>query len=329
MLDRRECAKAAFWVIALGVPLVSASQSEEQVRRVGFLSGGPRPADGAVPAPLRNALDSASGADGRRIVYEGRWSQGHPEQLPGLAAELIALKVDAIVTVGGPPAGVVKQTTKVVPLVVINAGDVVETGLVASLAHPGGNITGIDDPAAVLSAKRLEFVKELVPRAQQVAVLWNASDSAMTLRFHAIEKAAPVLGVTIDPLPVREPDDFAVALAAMNKTRPDAVMMITDALTILNRQRVIDYAAMQRIPAVYEYAAEVRAGGLLSYGADAAENMALAADYVYRIIKGAKPADLPVAQPKRYHLTINMSTARSLGLVIPASLLIRADEVIP
>ncbi|WP_213953097.1 MULTISPECIES: ABC transporter substrate-binding protein [unclassified Variovorax] len=329
MIDRRGWTKAAFAAIALGVPLVSASQSGEQIRRIGFLSGGPRPPDGLAPAPLRNALDAAGSADGRRIVYEARWSQGHPEQLPGLAAELVALKVDAIVTVGGPPAAVAKQATKTVPVVVINAGDVVETGLVASLAHPGGNITGIDDPAAVLSAKRLEFVKELVPRAQRVAVLWNAGDGAMTLRFHSIEKAAPVLGVAIDPLPVREPDDFNVALAAMNKARPDAVMMITDALTILNRKRVIDYAAMQRIPAVYEYAAEVRAGGLLSYGADAGENMALAADYVYRIIKGAKPADLPVAQPKRYHLTINMSTASSLGLSIPTSLLIRADEVIP
>ena len=328
MIDRREWVLTACAVVAYGLPRTSASQAEEQVRRVGFLSGGPRPPDGLVPAPLRKALDAASGADGRRIVYEGRWSQGRPEQLPGLAAELVALKVDAIVTVGGPPAAVVKQTTKMVPLVVINAGDVVETGLVASLAHPGGNITGIDDPAAVLSAKRLEFVKELVPRAQRVAVLWNAADSAMTLRFHASEKAAPVLSVMIEPLPVREPDDFAVALAAMNQTRPDAVMMITDALTILNRQRVIDYAAMQRIPAVYEYAAEVRAGGLLSYGADAAENMALAADYVYRIIKGAKPADLPVAQPKRFHLTINMATARNLGLSIPPSLLLRADEVI-
>ncbi|MEJ8846574.1 ABC transporter substrate-binding protein [Variovorax rhizosphaerae] len=329
MIDRRGWAMAACVVIALGMPRVGAAQSDEQIRRVGFLSGGPRPPDGAVPAPLRNALDTAIGADGKRITYEGRWSQGRPEKLPGLAAELIALKVDAIVTVGGPPAAVAKQATKTVPVVVINAGDVVETGLVSSLARPGGNITGIDDPAAVLSAKRLEFVKELVPRAQHVAVLWNASDSAMTLRFHSIEKAAPVLGVSIDPLPVREPDDFNVALAAMNQARPDAVMMITDALTILNRQRVIDYAAMQRLPAVYEYAAEVRAGGLLSYGADAAEIMALAADYVYRIIKGAKPADLPVAQPKRYHLTINMATARSLGLSIPASLLLRADEVIP
>ncbi|MEJ8823739.1 ABC transporter substrate-binding protein [Variovorax humicola] len=328
MIDRRGCFVATLVVIALGVPLVGASQSEEQIRRIGFLAGGARPPDGAVPAALRNAIDAAGSADGRRIVYEGRWSQGHPEMLPGLAAELIALKVDAIVTVGGPPAAAAKQAAKTVPVVVINAGDVVETGLVASLGHPGGNVTGIDDPAAVLSAKRLEFVKELVPRAQRVAVLWNARDRAMTLRFHAIEKAAEVLGVTIDPLPVREPDDFNVALAAMNRTRPDALMMITDSLTILNRQRVIDYAAMQRIPAVYEYAAEVRAGGLLSYGADAAENMALAADYVYRIIKGAKPADLPVTQPNRFHLTINMGTARTLGLAFPQSLLLRADEIV-
>ncbi len=151
----------------------------------------------------------------------------------------------------------------------------------------------------------------------------------MTLRYRSIEKAALPMGVAIEPLAVREPDDFNDALAAMNRVRPDALMMVTDSLTILNRQRVIDYAAAERIPAVYEFATEVRAGGLLSYGSDLPEIMALAADYVSRILKGAKPADLPVAQPNRYVLAINMKTANTLGLAIPQSLLLLTDGVIP
>jgi putative ABC transport system substrate-binding protein len=204
----------------------------------------------------------------------------------------------------------------------------VETGLVASLARPGGNVTGVNDPASVLSAKRLEILKELVPAAKRVAVLWNAGDQAMTLRYREIEKAAQVLRVTIDPLGVREPDDFNVALAAMSRTRPDALMLVTDALTTLNRQRVLDYAAAQRIPAMYEFAGAVQAGGLMSYGSDTGESFKLAADYVDKILKGARPADLPVEQPNRYFLVINLKTAKALSLAIPQSLLLRADEVI-
>ena len=187
---------------------------------------------------------------------------------------------------------------------------------------------GVNDPAAVLSAKRLEILKELVPATTKVAVLWNASDQAMTLRYRAIEKAAQVLRVNIAPLAVREPDDFNGALAAMNRARPDALMLVTDALTTLNRQRVLDYAAANRIPAMYEFAAAVQAGGLMSYGSDVGESFKLAAEYVDRILKGAKPGDLPVQQPNRYFLVINLKTAKALGLTIPQSLLVRADEVI-
>lgn len=312
----------------LGISLAAAAQQPGKIWRVGFLAGNLRPQDGAAPAPLRKAIAALGYTEGKDIVYESRWGEVRNERLPALAAELAALKVDAIVTRGGPSALAAKQATRTIPIVVMYAGDTVETGLVASLARPGGNVTGINDPAAVLSAKRLEFVKEMVPAAKRVAVLWNTGDTAMTLRYREIERAAQVLRVSVDPLPVREPDDFDVALAAMNRARPDALMMVTDALTTLNRKRVIDYAALHRIPAMYEAVTAVHAGGLMSYGTDDGENFKLAADYVARIFKGAKPADLPVEQPNRYYLVINRKTANALGVTIPQTLLLRADEVI-
>ena len=183
-----------------------------------------------------------------------------------IVAELRLLRVDVIVTLGGPAAAAAKEASSAIPVIVVNAGDVVESGLVSSLAHPHGNLTGISDQSEVLSGKRLELLKEMVPAATRVAVLWNADDRAMTLRYRAIEKAAQVLRVSILPLGVREPDDFDAALKAMGKWRPDALMMVSDSLTNLNRQRVIDYAAAQRIPAMYEFGALVQGGGLMSYG---------------------------------------------------------------
>ena len=326
-MDRREFARLAAGGL-FGLSLTAAAQPTGKVWRIGYLAGGARPSDGAAPAPMRKALQALGYTEGKDIVYEGRWGEARNERLPALAAELVALKVDAIVTQGGPSAAAAKQASSSIPVIVVNAGDVVETGLVASLARPGGNVTGVNDPAAVLSAKRLEILKDLVPATTRVAVLWNAGDQAMTLRYREIEKAAQVLRVAIEPLGVREPDDFNTALAAMSRARPNALMMVTDALTTLNRQRVLDYAAAQRIPAMYEFATVVQAGGLMSYGSDTGESLKLAADYVSRILKGAKPGDLPVEQPNRYYLVINLKTAKSLGLTVPQALLLRADEVI-
>jgi putative ABC transport system substrate-binding protein len=327
MIDRRTFATLAAGAL-LGMTFPALAQQAGKVWRIGFLGKGSRPPDGMVPAPLRKGLQALGHVEGKDIVFEGRWAEVRSERLPALAGELVALKVDLIVSFGGEAAAAAKQATSSIPIVVLNGGDVVETGLISSLAHPGGNVTGVNDQSAVLSAKRLELLKELVPAATRVAVLWNANDRAMTLRYREIERAAQALRVRIEPLGVSEPDDFDVALTAMNRTHPDALMMVTDALTILNRQRVIDYAATHRIPAVYEYGNLVQAGGLMSYGGDMGENFKLAAEYVGKIIKGAKPGDLPVEQPNRYFLVINMNTARALGLAIPQSLLLRADEVI-
>lgn len=327
MTDRRTFVGFASGVL-LGSTLPVAAQQSTKVWRIGFLAKGPRPPDGAPPAPLRKALQALGHAEGKDVIFEGRWAEVRSERLPGLAGELVALKVDLIFCLGSEPAAAARQWTSTIPIVVVNAGDVVETGLIASLARPGGNVTGVNDQSALLSAKRLELLKELVPAATRIAVLWNANDRAMTLRYREIERAAQALRVRIEPLGVNEPDDFDMALTAMDRARPDALMMVTDALTVLNRQRVLDYAAKHRIPAMYEYSSLVQAGGLMSYGGDMAENFRLAAEYVSKIIKGAKPGDLPVEQPNRYFLAINLTTAKALGLAIPQSLQLRADEVI-
>ena len=221
-----------------------------------------------------------------------------------------------------------KALTSTTPVVVFSAGDLLETGLVRSLARPGGNVTGINDPAAVLSAKRLEILRDLIPKAQRIAVLWNVGNNAMTLRYREIEKAAQVMHITIDPLGVREPEDFDIAFAAMTRARPDALMMLTDAFTNLNRQRVLDYVSAHQIPAIYEFAYVVHAGGLISYGSDENETLKLAANYAAKVLNGTKPADLPVQQLNRYFLVINVKTAKSLGLSIPQSVLLRADALV-
>jgi putative ABC transport system substrate-binding protein len=307
---------------------VADAQQTGKVWRVGFLASGARPPDGAPPAPLREAIQSLGFAEGRDITYEGRWSEGRNERLGEFAADLLSRKVDLILAFGSPAAEAAKQATSTIPIIVFSAGDLVDSGMIASLARPGGNITGVNDPAAVLSGKRLEILNELVPGAKRVAVLWNAGNYAMTLRVREIERAAQILRMTIDPLAVREPDDFDTALAGMARVRPDALMMVTDALTNLNRQRVIDYVNARKIPAMYEFGYVVQAGGLISYGSDQVDIFKLAATYVAKVLKGAKPADLPVEQPNRYFLVINLKTAKDLGLSVPQSLLLRADDVI-
>ena len=315
--------------MALPVVMRAAfAQQAGKVWRIGFLAALPRPPDGLAPAPLRKSLQELGYTEGKDTVIVGRWAEGRTEQLGALADELLAAKVDVIVAPGGPAAAAARKATSVTPIVVYNAGDMVETGLVTSLARPGGNVTGVNDPATALSAKRLEILRELVPAAKRVAVLWNTNDNAMTLRYREIERAAKVMSVGIDPLGLRVPDDFDVAMAAMMRTRPDALMMVNDSLTTMNRQRVLDFAAKQHIPGIFESVAVVQAGGLMSYGADVNETLKLVATYVARILRGANPGDLPAEQPNRYYFVVNLKTAKALGLVVPQSLLLRADEVI-
>ena len=310
-------------VVALG-----RAQQPPKAWRIGFLSGGPRPADGAPPAALRQALAELGYVDGKNLTFTGRWAEGNGEQIPGFAAELVGIGVDLLITIGGAAAEAAKNATSTVPIVFVAPGDVAETGLVTNLARPGGNITGISDPATELSAKRLGLLKEALPNATRVAVIWNENDRAMTLRKGEVEKAARILRVTVQPLGVRKADDIDAALSAMSRERPDAVFVVSDALTNINRRRILEFAAAHHLPAMYEFGSYVKDGGLMSYGPNIDEMWRRAAIYVDRILKGAKPGELAVEQPTRYYFLLNLKTAKALDLTIPQPLLLRADEVI-
>jgi len=327
MIDRRTLVAG----VALGLiatPLTAGAQPRGKTWRLGFLSGGARPLDGLPPLALRQALQEHGYVETQNLIYVGRWAESKQDQLPGLAAELVGMKVDVIVTVGGPASAAAKRATSSIPIVLAQVGNADAIGLIDSLARPGGNVTGITDVSAELSAKRLEILTEAVPKASRIAVLWNADDRGMTLRYREVEKAAQTLRVTVQPLGVREPNDFDSAFSAMTANRPDALFLVTDALTSLNRKRVIDFALARRIPAMYEFSFLVQDGGLMSYGASQEENYRRAASYVDRIFKGAIPSALPVERPTRYYLTINLKTAKALSLTISPALLLRADQVI-
>jgi putative ABC transport system substrate-binding protein len=277
---------------------------------------------------MKRALEKLGYVEGKNVIFTGRWAEAENQRLPGLAAELVSLNVDVLLTVGGPAAEAAKKAASVIPIVFVAPGDAAETGLVTNLARPGGNVTGISDTATELSAKRLGLLKEAVPTARRVAVIWNENDPAMRLRYGEIEKAARVLRVTIEPLALRDPSDIDAALSTMTQHRPDAVFVVSDALTSAHRRRILDFAATNHIPAMYEFSFYVRDGGLMSYGPDFDEMWQRAAIYIDRILKGSKPGELPVEQPTRYYLFVNLKTAKELELTIPEPVLSRADEVI-
>jgi putative ABC transport system substrate-binding protein len=309
-------------------PLAARAQSPAQVYRIGLLSTGAALADTSPQgAPLIRGLAQHGYALGRNLAFERRGSSAQTDRLPILFDELVASRVDVIITFGYPAALVAKQKGTF-PTVASGAGDPVSTGLVDSLARPGGNITGISDVSAELTPKRMELLKQMAPTLKRVAMLWNAADLGMTMRYRASEIGANALGISVQPLGVREPDDFEQAFSAMDREKPDAILMVTDSLTVLNRKRVFEYAATHRLPAIYEFDFLVRDGGLMSYGPDFDENFARVAALVDRILKGTKPADLPFEQPTRFKFAINVKTAKALGLEVPTALLATADEVI-
>jgi putative ABC transport system substrate-binding protein len=307
----------------------ATATAPQKVFRVGHLAAGGRTPDGAPPSPLREALRGLGYVEGQNIAYEARFAEGMVERLPDLAAELVRLKVDVIVAQGGAATEAARQATSTIPIVMaVAAGDAVATGWIASLAHPGANITGLTDESVQLSAKRLQLLKEAVPQAALIAVLWNAHDQGMMLRYREIEKAARTLRVEVEAFGLRESNDFAAAFSTMMRRRPDAIFLIADVFTTMNRKRLIEFAATHRIPTMYEFSFIVRDGGLMSYGPSDDDGFREAARYIDRIAKGAKPADLPAIQPTRYYLAVNLKTATTLGLTIPPSLLLRADQVI-
>ena len=316
-------------VTLLAMPFLAASQPAQKVFRVGHVAAGGRTPDGAPPRPLRDTLRGLGYIEGQNIVYEARFAEGKVERIPDMLAELIRLKIDVLVAQGGAMTAAAKQATSTIPIVMAPAsGDAVATGMITSLARPGQNITGLTDESVQLSAKRMELLKEAVPKAARIAVLWNSNDQGMTLRYREIEKAARILRVEVQAHGVRDPGDFETAFAAMTRQRPDAMFLVADAITIFHRKRFIEFAAAQHIPAMYETDVHVRDGGLMSYGPNFEDSFRQAAAYVDRILKGAKPADLPAQQPTTYLLAVNLKTAGTLGLTMPPSLLLRANEVV-
>ncbi len=318
----------ALLVAILAAPLPSEGQRSGQVARIGFLGGGSPAINAPILEAFRQGMRDHGNVEGQAFTIEPRYAEGRPVRLPDLAAELVRLKVDLIVTQSYPAAHAAKQATATIPIVIYAAGDPIGTGLVASLARPGGNITGVSFQETELSVKRLQLLKEAVPRLSRVAVLWNTADLGMSLRFREVQKEAPALGLTLHPLGVHEPGDFDGAFSAMTRDRPHALFVVSDVFTSRNRRRILDFAARSRLPAMYEFASYVNDGGLISYGPSFSEMSRRAAYLVDRILKGAKPADLPVEQPTRFELVINLKTAKALGLTIPPSIMVRADQVI-
>ncbi len=314
----------------LSAPGPVDAQSPTKVVRIGTLAPPSRPTapDWKERSPFWKALRELGWVEGQNLSIEDRWAEGKTERFPALAAELVGLKVDVIVTLSWPAAVAAKNATTTIPIVITGAGDPVGTGLVQSLARPGGNVTGLGDLSTELSAKRLELLKEAVPKLARVAVLWNAGDGGMTLRMRAIQAASRTLGVTVRPLGINSLEDFEVAFTAMTQERPDALFVVSDPLVGTNRKRILDFTATHRLPAMYELRSYAADGGLMAYGPSQDDNPRRVAAFVDKILKGARPADLPVEQPTRLELVVNLKTARAFGLELPQSILIRADEVI-
>jgi len=277
---------------------------------------------------FRESLRQRGYVEGQNIVLEYRSAESN-ERLPALAAELVKRRPDAIVVPSYTPAmRAAKEATRTIPIVVITAGDPVGSGLVASLAQPGGNVTGLTVMSPELAGKRLELLKEILPRLVRVAVLWNPANPPKVVEWKETQVAATRLGLKLQSLEVRRPSDFDGAFAIAQKERAEALIMLADPLITSNRKRIVDFASRSRLPSTYTFRDSIDAGGLVAYGPSRTDLFRRAAAYVDKVLKGAKPADLPVEQPTKFDLVINLKTAKALGLNIPASLLLRADHVI-
>jgi putative ABC transport system substrate-binding protein len=309
----------------LAAPLAADAQPSAKVARIVCLSVTIGPGS-AIAEAFRQGLRELGYVEGHNIALEFR-AAGETDRLPALAAELIQLPVDVIVALSGQAAQAAKNATTTIPIVMVS-GDPVAIGLVASLARPSGNLTGLSTMSAELAGKQLELLKEAIGRLGRVAVLWNARDAVMTDIFSKIQTAAPVLGVTVQPLGVQNAQDIDSAIATMTEERPDALFMITDVLTSRHIRQVVDLAAQHQLPTMFPSSGPVAEGGLMFYGPSLTDSYRRVAYYVDRILKGAKPADLPVEQPMKFELVINLKTANALGLTIPPTLLFQADEVI-
>jgi putative tryptophan/tyrosine transport system substrate-binding protein len=319
-------------VVLLAVAIIAEAQQPKKVPRLGYLSNTNPAGESIRSEAIRLALRERGYIEGQNIATEYRYTEGKFDRLPELAAELVRLKVDIIVVAGGPTwVQAAKNATKTIPIVMVGAGaDPVQAGLVESLARPGGNVTGITLLDPELGGKRLELLKEAVPKLAHVAVLYDPANPATVLELKEVLRvAARALGLTVRSWEVRAADDFERVFAALSKERPDGLYWAGGGpLLRTNQKRIVGSVLKSRLPSMYNQRELVEAGGLMSYGVDRADSFRRVAYYVDRILKGAKPADLPVEQPTKFELVINLKTAKQIGLTIPQTVLFRADRVI-
>jgi putative tryptophan/tyrosine transport system substrate-binding protein len=305
-----------------------AAQAQQRSPRIGFMGNSTAVLEANLVRPFRERLRELGYEEGRNIVIDYRWADGDYERFPTLVAELLAARVEVIVTAGTPAALAVKRATSTVPLVMVAVGDPVGTGLVPSLARPSGNLTGLSSIAPDLEGKRLQLLREVVPKLSYVGVFFNPANLFHTVSMQQARAAAEALGIRLAPLSVRASQELDGAFATILKEKPDAILVLADRVYLHERKRMMDFAARHRLPSVNAHREMVEAGGLMVYGPSYEEMHRRAADYVDKILKGAKPGDLPIEQPAKFTLVINLTTAKALGLDVPATLLARADEVI-
>ena len=307
-------------------PLTARAQSK--IPRIGFMGNSTAALEANLLDAFREGLRELGYEDGRNIIIEYRWADGKYDHFPVLVAELIAAKVDAIVTAGTPAALAVKKATTTVPLVMVAVGDPIGTGLVPSLARPGGNLTGLSSIAPDLEGKRLQLLREVTPALSHVAMFINSLNPFHVSSMKQARDAAQTMGIKLQLHDIRKSEDLDDAFAAIRKERPDALLILADRVFLHNRERIMDFANEQRLPNVNAYKELVEVGGLMSYGPSYEDMHKRAAIYVDKILKGAKPADLPIEQPSKFTFIVNLKAAKTLGVTVPSQLLGLADQLI-
>ena len=323
--------KGIGFIITLGILLGSLAAQAQQtgnVYRIGFLGNSTAALEANLVGPFREGLRDLGYVEGRNVLIEYRWAEGKYDRFPALIGELLAQKVAVIVTAGTPATLAVKKATTSVPVVMLAVGDPVGAGIVPSLSHPGGNITGLTAISTEMDAKRLELLREVVPSVSYIALLWNAGSPLQVLAEKQVQAAAQVLRMRVLSLGVKTEEEIKSALAVMARERPDALLVLADRLLLHHRALIMDFATRHRLPGVHAYRELVEAGGLMSFGPSYADMHKRAAYFVDRILKGAKPGDLPVERPRTFELVINLKVAKALGLTIPQSVLLRGTEII-
>ena len=314
---------------AVGWPLAARAQQPERVRRIGILLLVPEtdPEFQRRVAVLKQALRDLGWTE-KNTAYEHRFAEGKLDRLPGLVAELVQAKVDVIVTQGTDSAQAARNATSTIAIVMASIGDAVGTGIVSSLARPGGNVTGLTLVATEQSTKRLELIKEIAPGLARIAVLWNGDNASHRLQLKEMESAGPVLGLALKSVPVRNAGELDTGFQAAVEAGAEALVTMDDQLVNFLRARIIALAMGHKLPVMGEFRPMTAAGGLMNYGPNQVDMWRRSAAYIDKIFKGAKPADLPIEQPIKFELVVNLKAAKALGLAIPESFLLRADEVI-